>query len=270
MKNVHAKFDLKQVSKVPYKVSQSDPEFTQFSTRYDPETSSIWCWLRPEPRPCLNATLVDEMMLLQQQLTTTYKEQGPDTIWPFQHLILASQLPGVYSLGGDLELFKQCIENKDEENKMEKIMSIIKAIRNIKSDMNIPYNKKIDLYLNIHEQDKLKLIEENTHYIKTMIKTKSLELGKGIKKPEYSATAVLEGVEIFIPLKGIINISEEIDRLEKKLNKINNELNVIFKKINNEDFLSRAPEDIVNKERDKANNLRDIKKRLENNLKSFK
>ena len=115
MKNVHAKFDLKQVSKVPYKVSQSDPEFTQFSTRYDPETSSIWCWLRPEPRPCLNATLVDEMMLLQQQLTTTYKEQGPDTIWPFQHLILASQLPGVYSLGGDLELFKQCIENKDEE-----------------------------------------------------------------------------------------------------------------------------------------------------------
>jgi valyl-tRNA synthetase len=166
--------------------------------------------------------------------------------------------------------YKEEYENKDAENNMEKIMSIIKAIRNIKSDMNIPYNKKIDLYLNIHEQDKLKLIEANTDYIKTMIKTKSLEVGKGIKKPEYSATAVLEGIEIFIPLKGIINISEEIARLEKKLNKINNELNVIFKKINNEDFLSRAPKDIVKKERVKADDLRGIKERLENNLKSFK
>jgi valyl-tRNA synthetase len=103
-----------------------------------------------------------------------------------------------------------------------------------------------------------------------MIKTKTLEIGTGIKKPEHSATGVLEGVEIFIPLKDIINIPEEIARLEKKLNKTNNELNIICKKINNNDFLSRAPEDIIKKEREKANDLRDIKERLENNLKSFK
>jgi len=166
--------------------------------------------------------------------------------------------------------YKEEYENKDAENKMEKIMSIIKTIRNIKSDMNIPYSKEIDLYLNVNEKDKLKLIEENIYYIETMIKTKSLKVGTGIKKPEYSATGVLEGIEIFIPLKDIINVSEEITRLEKKLNKINNELNLIFKKINNKDFLSRAPEDIVKKERDKADDLRDIKERLENNLKSFK
>ena len=71
-------------------------------------------------------------------------------------------------------------------------------------------------------------------------------------------------------MKDIINISEEIARLEKKLNKINNELNLIFKKINNKVFLSRAPEDIVIKERVKAANLRDIKERLESNLKAFK
>jgi valyl-tRNA synthetase len=52
--------------------------------------------------------------------------------------------------------------------------------------------------------------------------------------------------------------------------RLNSELNLICKKINNKDFLSRAPEDIVKKERDKANDLRDIKERLENNLKSFK
>jgi len=166
--------------------------------------------------------------------------------------------------------YKEEYENKDAENKMDKIMSIIKTIRNIKSDMNIPYSKEIDLYLNINEKNKLKLIKENIYYIETMIKTKSLKVGTGIKKPEYSATGILEGIEIFIPLKDIINISEEAIRLEKKLNKINNEFNVICKKINNNDFLSRAPKDIVKKERDKADELRDIKERLENNLKSFK
>lgn len=166
--------------------------------------------------------------------------------------------------------YKEEYEDKVAENKIDKIMSIIKTIRNIKSDMNIPYSKKIDLYLNINDKDKLKLIEKNIYYIETMIKTKSLEIGTGIKKPEYSATGVLEGMEIFIPLKDVINISEEIARLEKKLNKINNELNLIFKKINNKDFSSRAPVDIVKKERDKANDLRNIKERLENNLKSFK
>ena len=115
MKIEHRNPGLKESGKAQQNDAESNSDFTQFTTRYDSETSSIWCWLRPEPRPCLNVALVDEMMLLQQQLTSTYKSQESNTIWPFQHLILASQLPGVYSLGGDLHLFKQCIENKDEE-----------------------------------------------------------------------------------------------------------------------------------------------------------
>jgi len=90
-------------------------EFTQFTTRYEPETSSIWCWMQPEPLPCLNATLIDELVQSQHQLTTTYKNRQPDTIWPFRHLILASKTRGIFNLGGDLGLFKQCIVNKEEE-----------------------------------------------------------------------------------------------------------------------------------------------------------
>jgi len=166
--------------------------------------------------------------------------------------------------------YKDEYVNKDVEEKINKIMNIIKIIRNIKSDMNIPYSKKIDLYLNITEDGNLELIKENLYYIETLIKIKSIEIEKGIKKPAYSATGVLEGVEIFVPLKGIINISEETARLEKRLTKIKNELNTIFKKVNNQDFLSKAPEDIIKKERGKADELRDIKERLENNLKTFK
>jgi len=89
--------------------------FTQLTTRYDPEMSTIWCWMHPNPRPCVNVRLLDEVSLLQAQLTSTYNNQVSDTVWPFRHLILASKIPGIYSLGGDLELFKHCISNNDKE-----------------------------------------------------------------------------------------------------------------------------------------------------------
>ena len=97
------------------KIKTSWPEYTQFTTRYDSETSSIWCWMNPEPRPCMNGRLIDELVQLQQQLTDTYTHQHPDTIWPFRHLILASKIPGIYNLGGDLELIKEYIVNNEEE-----------------------------------------------------------------------------------------------------------------------------------------------------------
>ena len=90
-------------------------EFIQFSTRYEPETSSIWCWMQPEPRPCMNTALIDELFQLQQQLTSTYNKQESGTVWPFRHLILASKIPGIYNLGGDLGLFKQYITDADED-----------------------------------------------------------------------------------------------------------------------------------------------------------
>jgi DSF synthase len=64
----------------------------------------------------MNNKLIDELVQLQQQITDTYQNQNPDAIWPFRHLILASKIPGIYNLGGDLELIKKFIENSDEEN----------------------------------------------------------------------------------------------------------------------------------------------------------
>jgi DSF synthase len=63
----------------------------------------------------MNATLINELMLLHEKLTSTYKKQHPDSIWPFRHLILASKIPGIYNLGGDLELIRTHIVNRDIE-----------------------------------------------------------------------------------------------------------------------------------------------------------
>jgi DSF synthase len=88
--------------------------FTQFFTRYDPVTGAIWCFMQPKPRPCVNPTFLAELMRLQQQLKRSYQNKAHNTIWPFHYLILASNVPGVFSLGGDLQLFKQLIQEKDK------------------------------------------------------------------------------------------------------------------------------------------------------------
>lgn len=87
--------------------------FTQFSTRYDPDMGAIWCFMWPKPRPCINSVFLDEFMHLQRQLQIIYKKQN--TIRPFNYLILESNEPGIFNLGGDLHLFKHLIQNKDKK-----------------------------------------------------------------------------------------------------------------------------------------------------------
>ena len=164
---------------------------------------------------------------------------------------------------------KKSIDDETEKNTI-KIMDIVKTIRNIKSDMNIPYSREVEIFLNIGNDKKLKLINDNLFYIESLIKTKSIHIGKQTKKPEFSATGVLEGIEIFIPLKGIINIDEEIERLDKRLKKTIIELNIVSKKLSNNDFLAKAPENIIEKEKNKVVELNGIKDRLQNNLQNLR
>ncbi len=112
--------------------------YSQFSTRYASETSTIWVWMQPKPRPCVNATLIDELVLLQKQLTNTYKNQHPDTVWPFRHLILASKIPGIYNLGGDLDLFKRCILNNEEETLRDYAYKCINLLHRNIGNLDLP------------------------------------------------------------------------------------------------------------------------------------
>ncbi|MBE9567327.1 MAG: crotonase/enoyl-CoA hydratase family protein [Proteobacteria bacterium] len=118
--------------------SDSAAGFTQFDTRYDSQKSAIWCWLKPEPRPCMNSRLIDELVQLQQQLTNTYKKQDPGTTWPFSHLILASKTPGIYNLGGDLELIRSFIVEGDRERLQEYAYKAIDLLHRNINNLDLP------------------------------------------------------------------------------------------------------------------------------------
>jgi DSF synthase len=114
------------------------PEFTQLSTRYEAESQSIWCWLKPTPRPCLNPVMLGELTLLQQQLNVTHKDQHADFIWPLRHLVLASKTPGVYNLGGDLELFKHLIISRNRDKLTEYATGCINLLHQYINNPELP------------------------------------------------------------------------------------------------------------------------------------
>ena len=99
-----------------------------------------------------------------------------------------------------------------------------------------------------------------------MLGLKSISIHKKFARPKSAATAVVDKVEIFLCLEGIINFEEERKRLQKEMEKILKDLDFVSKKLSNDDFLSRAPEEIVNKERDKARMLKEKGAKLRDNV----
>ena len=118
--------------------SKSIDGYTQFSTRYDSETGTIWCWMEPAPRPCINSILIEELLQLHQQLASTYKNPHSDTAWPFRHFILASRIPGIYSLGGDLRLFRQHIVHREEKELRNYAHKCIDLLHNNINNLELP------------------------------------------------------------------------------------------------------------------------------------
>ena len=92
----------------------------------------------------------------------------------------------------------------------------------------------------------------------------------GDEKPEHALTGVVDGIEIFLPLAGLIDVDKEIMRLQKELDKLNDSIKLTQNKLKNEKFISKAPENVVQAERDKLAATNEKIKSIEARIKSFK
>ncbi|NUN08676.1 MAG: valine--tRNA ligase [Ignavibacteriaceae bacterium] len=136
------------------------------------------------------------------------------------------------------------------EERMNMLMDIITAVRNIRGEMNIPPSRQIQLKLKAEE-----FPEEYINYIKKLAKAESVEATPSLVKPDKSASAVIAGCELFIPLEGIIDLDEERKRLQKEIQKMEGFLTGVEKKLSNESFVKSAPANIVEKEKEKRADL---------------
>jgi len=152
------------------------------------------------------------------------------------------------------------------EAEMTVVQDVIRAVRNIRSKLNIAPKLELALLVSSGEAAVRESVESNGPLIQHMTGASDLTVGESLAKPPHSAAEVTGGCEVFVPLKGLIDVGAERARLEKKLTEARSKLAGVERKLSNESFVSKAPVEVVERERTKADDLRAQAGALERNL----
>jgi len=154
-------------------------------------------------------------------------------------------------------VYDTALEAPDAVKEMELLMEMIRSVRNIRAEVNVPMSKKIEMLIKPASEAEAAIMSRNEEFIKRFCGTSSLETGMHISAPDKAMTAILTGAEIYLPLAGLIDISQEIARLEKENQHLNTEVERIEKKLSNEGFVAKAPAKVIDEERAKMNDYAD-------------
>ncbi|MBN3556318.1 valine--tRNA ligase [Fictibacillus nanhaiensis] len=147
------------------------------------------------------------------------------------------------------------------------ITEVIRSVRNIRSEMNVAPSKPIELQIKPKNKEILKALESNRQYLVRFCNPGELIISDEISAPEKSMSTILTGLEMYLPLEGLLNIDEEIKRLEKEAEKYAKEVERVQKKLSNEGFMKKAPEKVIEEERAKE---ADYQEKLDNVLARIK
>lgn len=187
-------------------------------------------------------------------------------IMPFVTAEIWSVLPGAGGSDIALERFPEvrpaCVQ-PEAEKRMEMVQGVISAIRTIKAELNIAPTTRLNAMVRVASEEALAELQANDEVICVLARLNELTLGTDVAGPKASASAVVEGNEVIVPLEGLVDFDAELARLDKELGKLGKEKEKLEAKLANESFVSRAPADIVAKERARAEELGEAQEKLE-------
>ena len=193
-------------------------------------------------------------------------------VMPFITEEIWQQLPGT---GESIMIASWPASSSDEldqevEEKMGLIMDIIKSIRNIRNEMKVNPGKRIKAILNI-PAEKQEIVEQGYDYIKDLGRLNELRLEVELaEKPDKASTAITGGVEVILPLEGMVDIDKEIERLEKEYEEMLGEIKRAEGKLANKGFVNKAPEELVKREKVKLLEYQEKKDMLKQRLEEWK
>ncbi len=134
---------------------------------------------------------------------------------------------------------------------MELVMDVIRAIRNVRGELDVPPGKRIKVVLDCKSESVVQAIMTGQEYIHSLARVDNLVVGVAVERPKQVSTQVTGEVEVLIPLADLINVVEEGARLNKEIEKIQKDVTFFEKKLSNEKFVANAPPHVLEKDRGK-------------------
>jgi len=162
------------------------------------------------------------------------------------------------------------LEDQSAEQGMGLIMEIIRGVRNIRAEMNVPPGKKAEVVIAANSAENLAVIEAGQEFIKHLGAISELKVYPALaEKPEQAGTAIVGVAEVYLPLAGLIDPEKELQRLNKELDNLNKDMGRTEGKLNNQGFVAKAPADVIAKEKEKMAAFAAKRQALEERLASL-
>ncbi|MDY0313084.1 MAG: valine--tRNA ligase [Desulfobacterales bacterium] len=152
------------------------------------------------------------------------------------------------------------------ENDMGLVMGVITGIRNIRGEMNIAPGVSLAAQIQAPNPETRSLLEIQQPLISQLSRLKALTVSPPGARPRSAATAIVDGAAVYVSLEGVIDLDKETERLTKELTKVAKDMGSLSKKLNNEDFLAKAPAEVVEGVREKHAALADKQHKIEGTL----
>ena len=163
----------------------------------------------------------------------------------------------------------ETLKNGDAEERMAFLQDFIGAIRNIRSEMNVPPSRKARVIVTDLQSGQEEVLKANQSYVFHLAGVENLEFAARAENLKQVASAVVQGAELYVPLEGLIDLDKERERLKKEITRLENLLRQVTKKLENANFVSRAPAQVVEKERQKQQAYQIDLEKLRRNLASL-
>ncbi|WP_277631188.1 valine--tRNA ligase [Atopococcus tabaci] len=193
-------------------------------------------------------------------------------IMPFVTEEIWENLPheGVSLVTAEYPTAREEFDDASALKNMTMLIDVIRSVRTIRTEANRPLSQPIDLLIKPNNDETHQFLMDNQAYLDRFCNPETLTIDKQLDVSQEAKTAVVTGAEIFVPLSGLVNVEEEIQRLEKELDKWIKEVKRAEGKLANEKFVQNAPESVVEQEREKLASHQERKRAVEEQLTQMK
>jgi valyl-tRNA synthetase len=158
-------------------------------------------------------------------------------------------------------------DNKSAFGRMKILQEMVTKLRAIRSEMGIPVTQPIDVMVKSSEPETIKLIEAQKIILQSLnSRVGNLSVDAKAVRPKASAAAIIPGADLYVPLEGLIDFAKERARLEKELLTVKEDSERMAKKLSNQDFVTHAPKEEIEKAQGRLKESKERAVRLEQNI----